>query len=87
MAKVKFGASQINNPTPVLWERISSAIRYFLVGAITTISATDIIPDKTVKYITLSCGLAILLLKAIDMGLGVQPAEIKEDPTQDPFTK
>jgi hypothetical protein len=65
------------------WPRISEAIRYFLVGVITTIQPTDIIPQNTLKWVTLCLAGAILLLKAIDMGAGYQPTALKEKPSID----
>jgi hypothetical protein len=72
MPDVKFGPSQINNPTPKAWSRVSTSIRYFLVSMTGLVAATDLIPAKTAKILTLTISGVILLLKAIDMGLGVQ---------------
>lgn len=80
MADVKFGLAQINNATPKLWGRISSSIRYFAVSAIALFSAADFIPQAKQKWIIFGTSMFILLLKAIDMGLGVQESDTP--PTQ-----
>lgn len=68
---IKFGVSQMGNPTPKIWERISTSLRYFLVSLIGLISATDVIPPTKSKLIILGMSVLILLLKSIDMGLGI----------------
>jgi hypothetical protein len=60
-----------------IWLRISESLRYFLVGGITMIQPVDFIPSDTVKWLSFGMGLGILLLKSIDMGVGIQPREPK----------
>jgi energy-converting hydrogenase Eha subunit C len=54
------------------WTQLSTGIRYFLVGMIGLISATDVIPSNKIKLYTLVLSGAIIALKAIDISLGAK---------------
>lgn len=71
MAEVNFGLNQLNNPTPKVWSRISTSLRYLCVSGITLISATDFLPATKMKLFCFVLGGFILVLKSVDMGLGV----------------
>ena len=66
-----FSTKNYNKKTPQIWGRVSTSLRYFLVGVIGTISATDIINPAHVKISVLVMSLLILALKSVDLGLGV----------------
>ena len=66
-----FNPKNYNKKTPQIWSRVSTSLRYFLVGVIRTISATDIIDPPHVKISVLVMSLLILALKSVDLGLGV----------------
>jgi hypothetical protein len=53
------------------WKQLSTGIRYFLVGIIGLISATDVIPSTKIKLYTLVLSGAIILLKSIDIAKGI----------------
>lgn len=71
--KPGWSVKNFSSPTPKTWGRISTSLRYFLVGIIGLVSATDIIPPSKSKLWTLVLSGIILLLKSIDMGLGISP--------------
>jgi len=54
------------------WSQFSTGLRYFLVGIIGLISATDIIPILNIKIYTLILSAIIILLKSIDISLGAK---------------
>jgi hypothetical protein len=75
MSDVKFGLNQVSNPTPKVWGRISTSLRYLCVSGITLISGTDFLPANKMKMFCFVLGGFILVLKAVDMGLGVSEPE------------
>ncbi len=63
--------------TPTILARVTKALRYFSVGIITMVSATDLFSGGEAKIINFGLGVFILLLGSVDMFVGVEP-EVKQ---------
>ncbi len=71
--KVRFGLDQISNPTPDKWARISKGLKYFFTGAIVIVSGTPWLSSKAANITNFCIAIGILVLGAIDTGMGVAP--------------
>lgn len=71
--KVRFGLDQINNPTPDKWKRISQGLKYLFTGLIAMVASTTIFTSKQSNIINFCLAIAILILGAIDVMMGVSP--------------
>lgn len=78
MPKTTFRISNHNKPAPKIWGRISTASRYFLVSVMTMLPGAEIMSADRLKITMFAMGMVILLLKSIDLGLGVSEEKINE---------
>ena len=76
--KVRFNLQQIGNPTPVLAKRICTAARYFIVSLIGLISASDLFTGGQAKLLIFCGTVLIFLIGAIEICIGLEPAETKK---------
>ena len=74
---IRMGLNQINNPTPVIWKRICTASRYFIVSLIGLISASDLFTGGQAKLLIFCGTVLIFLIGAIEIFIGVEPPEKK----------
>ena len=79
MGQVTFSKDNITTPAPITWKRISDSVKYFLVGLMGLMATTDMVGTKTKNIIIAVSSLVIILLKSVDMGLGVAPVEQPKD--------
>jgi len=73
--KIRFGLDQINNPAPDRWMRISKGLKYFFTGAIVIVSGTPWLTATQSNVTNFCIAIAILILGAIDTGMGVAPVK------------
>ncbi len=71
--KIRFGLDQIGNPAPDRWMRISKGLKYFFTGAIVIVSGTPWLSSKEANITNFCIAIGILILGAIDTGMGVSP--------------
>lgn len=76
--EVKFlTKSAFSNPAPEKMKRIIKALNYFCVGLVTVVGATDLFTGKQSKIIVFVIGVFVLALGALEVAIGVKPAEEK----------
>lgn len=76
--EVKFMTkSAFSNPAPEKMKRIIKALNYFCVGLVTVVGATDLFTGKQSKIIVFVIGVFVLGLGALEVAIGVKPAEGK----------
>lgn len=75
---VKLGINQWSNPTPIIWKRICTAARYFIVSLIGLVSASDLFTGGQAKLIIFCGTVLIFLIGAIEVFIGLEPADKKE---------
>ncbi len=61
--------------TPTILARITQALRYFCVAIIGSVSATDLFTGRQAKLINFGLSIFIYFLGAVDVMVGVEPAE------------
>jgi hypothetical protein len=65
------------------WTSISEGLRYFFVGVIGLVAPVDLIPQDTRTWLIVGLSAAIIGLKSIDKGRGIEPKVLKEKPSID----
>lgn len=75
MNNVTLSVKNRHRRTPSKFKKVSDALKYFFVSAIGVITVSNFIEQGPKDWVVFSLTMTILLLRALDMGLGY-----KEEP-------
>lgn len=71
--KIVYGPSAFKLLTPRILAKVTKSLRYFCVGLMGIVSATNTFSGSQAKIIGTVLSITILALGSVDLGIGVEP--------------